>query len=88
MSEDAIRLGKTAYIHLAVDTGMSRIGMYPCRDSADLVARISKMPGICVEGMFTHLQRLMRQINPLPIDNLRNILILLKWLRRGEFVSP
>ena len=57
LSEDAIRLGKTAYIHLAVDTGMSRIGMYPCRDSADLVARISKMPGICVEGMFTHFAK-------------------------------
>lgn len=54
LSEQAVRMGKTANIHLVVDTGMSRIGMYPDEEGADLAAAIAALPGIRVEGMFTH----------------------------------
>lgn len=57
LSELATELGRTADIHLAVDTGMSRIGMSPDESGADLAAEISKLPGIRVEGMFTHFAR-------------------------------
>ncbi len=57
LSQAAARLGKNAYIHLALDTGMSRIGMSPSKESADLAAEICRMPGICVEGIFTHFAR-------------------------------
>lgn len=49
--------GKPAYVHLAIDTGMSRIGMKPDEESADLAVRISRLPGICVEGLFTHFAK-------------------------------
>ncbi len=46
-----------AYIHLAVDTGMSRIGL-PCdEEGASLAAAIARLPGISVEGIFTHFAR-------------------------------
>ncbi len=57
LSAEAVSRGKTARIHLAVDTGMSRIGMRPDEASADLAVAISRLPGICVEGMFTHFAR-------------------------------
>lgn len=57
LSETAVSLGKTAFVHLAVDTGMNRVGMKPTRESAGLAAEISRMPGICVEGIFTHFAR-------------------------------
>lgn len=57
LSQIAARLGKKVYIHLALDTGMSRIGMRPSKESADLAADICRMPGICVEGIFTHFAR-------------------------------
>ncbi len=57
LSDAAVSLGKTAKIHLAVDTGMSRIGMMPDEASADMAAAIGRLPGICVEGMFTHFAR-------------------------------
>ncbi len=57
LSETALRLGKKAKIHLAVDTGMSRIGMAPTEENADLAAEISRLPGIELEGMFTHFAR-------------------------------
>ena len=56
-SEIASQAGIRGKIHLAVDTGMSRIGMTPDEASADEAARISRLPGICIEGMFTHFAR-------------------------------
>ncbi|MCI9045799.1 MAG: alanine racemase [Hungatella sp.] len=57
LSETAVRLGTAVYVHLALDTGMSRIGMSPTEESADLVIAMSQMPGICLEGLFTHFAR-------------------------------
>lgn len=56
-SDTAQGLGKRAAIHLAVDTGMSRIGMRPDKESADMALRMSKLPGIRIEGVFTHFAR-------------------------------
>lgn len=57
VSEKAQAVGKTAYIHLAVDTGMNRIGMRPDEPSAELAVKIDGLPGICAEGLFTHFAR-------------------------------
>ena len=54
LSELACRMGKRAKIHLALDTGMGRIGMEPDGKGADLTARIASLPGIEAEGLFTH----------------------------------
>ncbi len=57
ISRAAVQEGKTARIHLAVDTGMSRIGFADCRESVEVIRRIQKLPGIEIEGMFTHFAR-------------------------------
>ncbi|MGN0157873.1 MAG: alanine racemase [Brotaphodocola sp.] len=57
LSELAVSMGKTAKIHLALDTGMSRIGMQPDEESADMVREMAALPGIEVEGMFTHFAK-------------------------------
>lgn len=57
LSELAVAKGKKAKIHLALDTGMSRIGMQPDEEGADLAAAIAALPGIEVEGMFTHFAK-------------------------------
>jgi alanine racemase len=49
LSREAVRQGKTAYIHLAVDTGMSRIGFQVNRESAACCQEIAALPGICCE---------------------------------------
>ena len=58
---DAVRLSKAANqlhvkakIHIALDTGMSRIGFRPERESAAAIARIANLSGICMEGIFSH----------------------------------
>ncbi len=54
LSEAATALGQTAPIHIAVDTGMGRIGLQPTRENAALAARIAALPGIRAEGLFSH----------------------------------
>lgn len=57
LSELAVSLGKTAVVHIAVDTGMSRIGLSPSPENADMVARIAALPALEIEGIFTHLAK-------------------------------
>ena len=57
LSEMTAQVGRSARIHLVVDTGMGRIGFQVTGEAADACARIAKMPGIMVEGLFTHYAR-------------------------------
>ena len=57
LSELAVKEGKTASIHLAVDTGMSRIGFPVTEAAAEEAARICHLPGIRAEGLFTHFAK-------------------------------
>ncbi len=54
LSEAAIKLGKEAPFHFAVDTGMSRIGFQATEESANLCARIASLSGLKAEGLFSH----------------------------------
>ena len=55
-SQGKISSGK-APIHIAVDTGMSRIGITPDKSGTDFVKEVVSMDGISVEGIFTHFAR-------------------------------
>lgn len=52
LSAEGEKQQKNAKIHIAVDTGMSRIGFQ--RDETDLIVQISKLPFIEIEGIFSH----------------------------------
>ena len=52
---DAARAaGRPASVHLKVDTGMGRVGVVPV-EAASLALRVSALPGVELEGVFTHL---------------------------------
>ena len=55
MSEAAVKAGKTARIHIALDTGMTRIGLSPDEKGLAIVKQIVELPNIKIEGLFTHL---------------------------------
>ena len=46
--------GLPARIHVKIDTGMSRVGFLPGYAAVKAVAEISGLPGIVIEGIFTH----------------------------------
>jgi alanine racemase len=54
LSQAAVFLNKTAKIHLKIDTGMGRIGFSPEDASLRLIAEIARLPGLELEGIFTH----------------------------------
>ena len=54
LSQTAVEMSKKAVIHIAVDTGMNRIDFKDNKESADIVAKISQLPNIEIEGVFTH----------------------------------
>ncbi len=57
LGKAANEAGKTAKIHIKVDTGMSRIGISPDEEGMAFVRRALRMPGIEVEGIFTHFAK-------------------------------
>ncbi len=54
LSEEALRQGTKAKIHIKIDTGMTRVGFKPGYSAVKDVVAIMKLKGIIVEGIFTH----------------------------------
>ena len=54
LSRAAVSMGVTAKIHIALDTGMTRIGFQVTEEDADRIAGIAALPNIETEGIFTH----------------------------------
>lgn len=54
LSEEALRQGRRAKLHLAVDTGMTRIGFQVTEEDAGQAAEAARLPGIFAEGIFSH----------------------------------
>ncbi|MDP4088995.1 MAG: alanine racemase [Bacillota bacterium] len=54
VSKEAEKYGKKVRIHIAVDTGMGRIGFLPDENSINDVYKISKLPNIIIESIFSH----------------------------------
>ena len=54
LEKEAARQNRKAKAHLAVDTGMTRIGFQVTEHDADEAAKIADLSHIELEGMFTH----------------------------------
>lgn len=54
ISKLAVESGKNIKVHIAVDTGMGRIGFTPDINGINEVYKISKLPNIILEGLFSH----------------------------------
>ncbi|MDR2687455.1 MAG: alanine racemase [Oscillospiraceae bacterium] len=57
LSQAAREAGKRQKVHIAVDTGMARIGFGDTDISVDEIAQIARLPGLELEGLFTHYAR-------------------------------
>jgi len=53
LSESAVQMNKMTKIHLKVDTGMGRIGIFP-DDVLKFIKRIKTLKNVEIEGIFTH----------------------------------
>jgi alanine racemase len=53
LSARALQRGRQAGVHVKVDTGMRRVGI-DWQEAAAAICRIERLPGLRIEGMFTH----------------------------------
>ena len=54
LAEAARAAGKTATVHFKVDTGLTRLGA-PLAEAPDRYRSIAALPGVRIDGVFTHL---------------------------------
>ena len=54
LSQAAVKAGVTAPLHIAVDTGMNRIGFPLNAESIKAIKAINTLPNIEIEGVFSH----------------------------------
>ena len=57
ISQMASREGKKAYMHIKLDTGMTRLGFDMSEKSVETIERIANMKNVCMEGIFTHFAK-------------------------------
>lgn len=57
LSDLAVKIGRKAYVHVKLDTGMGRIGFTPGKEGADKIEEISKLPNLVMEGLYTHFSK-------------------------------
>ncbi|WP_346961683.1 alanine racemase [Clostridium sp.] len=54
LSKIALSLNKKAKIHIAIDTGMGRIGFLPCDNTVKIINEIYNLDGLEIIGVFSH----------------------------------
>lgn len=54
LSQGAVKLGKTAIVHIKIDSGMGRIGFSPNDEAVEEIIRICQLPNLKIEGIYTH----------------------------------
>jgi len=54
LASQAARFNKRAVVHIKIDTGMSRLGFLPNKESIDAICSIAENPHLDVRGIYTH----------------------------------
>ncbi len=57
LSNKAEELGKDVTIHIKIDSGMGRIGFEGTEKSIEEILKISKLPNLYIEGIYTHFAK-------------------------------
>lgn len=54
LAAQAARFNKRAVVHIKIDTGMSRLGFLPTKESIKEICDIASYPNLLIEGIYTH----------------------------------
>lgn len=71
LSTAAQKLGKTAKVHICIDTGMGRVGV-PHHDALAFIEKVAALPNLNIEGTFTAMTE-DDDFNPIQIDRIESI---------------
>lgn len=82
LSETAVRLGKTAKVHIKIDTGMNRIGFTCAKINVLDIAAITKLPALEAEGIYTHYFKADEKDKTSAIGQMEAFNQMIKWLEK------
>jgi alanine racemase len=88
LSEEALLQGKTAKIHIKLDTGMNRIGFSDTQKSIEEIKRIAALPGIEVEGLFSHFARADETDKTSTLNQLERYIKFVTMLEKEQIFIP
>jgi alanine racemase len=46
--------GRPLGVHVKVDTGMGRVGCFPCEEADSFISAVASTPGLSLQGLYTH----------------------------------
>ncbi len=88
LGQVAHSMGKVTPIHIKIDTGMGRIGFEPTYESADIVSRIADLPGLYIEGLFTHFARADEETNDAIVEPFKKYMDFVNMLTKRGITIP
>lgn len=86
ISDLAVEMGERAYIHIKIDTGMSRLGFQVNEQSVDEIAKIAGLPNLVMEGMFTHFSKADEEDKSFTNEQIEKYLFMKKKLAQRDVV--
>lgn len=87
LSDAAMRRDKTVRVHVKVDTGMNRVGLTP-EGTPALINELRRMPGLDIEGIFTHFAEADNPASGYTADQLGRFTALLEELEAAGICPP
>jgi alanine racemase len=87
LSESAIKEDKVIKVHLKVDTGMGRIGIFP-HDILRFIKRIRDLKNVEIEGIFTHFSVADEKDKTYTEEQFRRFMEVLTVLEEEEIKIP
>lgn len=85
ISRAALNQNKEALIHIKIDTGMRRIGFWPEHKSLEEIEEIYRLPGIKVEGFYTHFACAEKEDKSYTQEQMYRFLTFIKALKEKGF---
>jgi alanine racemase len=87
-SSVARHIKSTMKVHVKIDTGMNRLGFLPTDESREAILSISRLPGIEIEGIFSHLALFFTDDNRFSLQQTDRFLTFVKQLERDGLFIP
>jgi alanine racemase len=87
LSAAALHQGKVLPIHVKVDTGLGRFGLLP-GEVVDFVQATSKLPGLILEGLYTHFAMSDAADKAYTFQQLESYFEVVKSLEKAGFTIP
>lgn len=80
LSEEGKKQGKTAKLHIKIDTGMNRIGFVWGKESVEDILAIGRLPNLDAEGIFTHYYKADEKDKTVAYEQLNRYTQMIDWL--------